>query len=555
MPSLYTPAKRTIGELLTMTNPPILVPEWQRNYSWTTTEVDTFWKDLVSFDSTYPEENIVDQEYFLGSIVIVDNNVAHLLLDGQQRIATAAILISVIRDFLPRYKSEAATRVSMRYLTDFDDSTNQNAFKLTLNRYDRDFFRREILESRVGAYVEMSPTIESHRLIRKARELFVEKFTSQYAQIGDPAHAYQWALRILNVLTNHMSVVAVISQDEDNAATVFETLNDRGIGLSTPDLVRNLILRRASADNVEEIIELWRVVLEIEGDSDLKTFLRHYWLSREGDVKTQSLYKEIKLKIITENIDSLLFSRELRDSSLVYRDIIAAKDEDPELSKMLGDVKELGANLLYPLILSAYEVGNSNDIKRLLKTLVTTFVRHNVISGFENSKLEDVVFDLAKDIRQSQDFSGAIRILREFAPTDEMFTQAFAIASVTRRPSARYILKELELNLRRTEELDIASTSRVHVEHIYPQTPRHGERWNNHSSYINRLGNLTLLSRRLNSAIQNSDFPSKKPYYQESQLLLTQDLLTREEWNINEVENRQRELSERASTIWSFPEV
>jgi uncharacterized protein with ParB-like and HNH nuclease domain len=43
-----------------------------------------------------------------------------------------------------------------------------------------------------------------------------------------------------------MSVVAVSSTDEDNAAAVFETLNDRGIGLSTPDLLRNLLLRRAT---------------------------------------------------------------------------------------------------------------------------------------------------------------------------------------------------------------------------------------------------------------------------------------------------------------------
>ena len=53
-----------------------------------------------------------------------------------------------------------------------------------------------------------------------------------------------------------MSVVAVVSGDEDNAATVFETLNDRGIGLSTPDLLRTLLIRRAQEADREEIVDL-----------------------------------------------------------------------------------------------------------------------------------------------------------------------------------------------------------------------------------------------------------------------------------------------------------
>ncbi len=273
-----------------MTNPPIVVPEWQRNYSWTTSEVDTFWKDLLLFDKAYPIHNVLDQEYFLGSIVIVDNSTSHLLLDGQQRLATSAILISVIRDYLERYNRDASTRISARFLTDFDDSLNRNTYKITLNRYDRDFFKRETLERRDSGYTEMPPTMESHRLIRSAREFFKARFEAIYSDLANPEQAHQWALRILSVLTNHFSVVAVISEDEDNAATVFETLNDRGIGLSTPDLVRNLILRRTPGEHVDEVIELWRVILEIEGDSDLKTFMRHYWLSHEGDVKTQSLY-------------------------------------------------------------------------------------------------------------------------------------------------------------------------------------------------------------------------------------------------------------------------
>lgn len=402
MANKYTPAKKTIGELLSMTNPPILVPEWQRNFSWTTSEAETFWQDLTNFDTSYPGDNVLDQEYFLGSIVIVDNNVSHLLLDGQQRLATSAILISVMRDYLARYNLNAAIRVSTRYLTDFDDAQNRNTFKLTLNRYDRDFFRREILENRDAAYVEPVPTLESHRLIRRVRNFFDETFEGKYYVMGNPEVSHQWTLRMLQVLIGHVSTVAVISEDEDNAAAVFETLNDRGIGLSTPDLLRNLLLRRARDDSREEVIDLWREILEIEGDTTLKTFLRHFWLSREGDVKAQALYKEIKTKIVNENIDSLEFSRQLRDSSLIYRDIVAGQDDnDEELGSLLTDISELGATVLYPALLSAYETGETADVKDLVKALVTAFVRHNTIGGLENSKLESVIYTMAMNLRET----------------------------------------------------------------------------------------------------------------------------------------------------------
>ncbi len=172
MPTKYTPERMTIGNLLSTTNPPVKVPDWQRNYSWTTSQDPGFWKDLLNFDKRYPGKNIEGQEYFLGSVVLVDNNTWHLLLDGQQRLATSAILLSVIRDSLGRYSQDAAVRTSNKFLADFDDASQTSVDKLTLNRYDRDFFKREILEMPIGKYIRPVPTIESHQLIRQARLYF-----------------------------------------------------------------------------------------------------------------------------------------------------------------------------------------------------------------------------------------------------------------------------------------------------------------------------------------------------------------------------------------------
>jgi uncharacterized protein with ParB-like and HNH nuclease domain len=93
----YEAARQTIGTLLATTSPRVEVPDWQRSYSWTTEEVEAFWYDLIAFDARYPGKTITNEEYFLGSIVLVTGGPTNLLLDGQQRLATATILLSVLR--------------------------------------------------------------------------------------------------------------------------------------------------------------------------------------------------------------------------------------------------------------------------------------------------------------------------------------------------------------------------------------------------------------------------------------------------------------------------
>jgi hypothetical protein len=71
---------------------------------------------------------------------------------------------------------------------------------------------------------------------------------------------------------------------------------------------------------------------------------------------------------------------------------------------------------------------------------------------------------------------------------------------------------------------------------------------------VNRLGNLTLLSRRLNQQIRNADFATKKPYYEQSDLLLTKEVAALPGWDIEAVNQRQDALSQMAVQIWRFPD-
>lgn len=510
----YEAGRQTIGALLSTTSPRIEVPDWQRSYSWTTEEIEAFWQDLIAFDVHYPDDNIIGEEYFLGSIVLVTGGLTNILLDGQQRLATATILLSVLRDFRRQYLGDAATRLQNKYISDFDDATHTTTRVLTLNVYDRDFFRSEIQDEPQNPPLQIKPTLKSHGLIRKAREYFAERVRAESAKLGGGELAFKRNLRIGRVLCNHMSVVAVNSTDEDNAAAVFETLNDRGIGLSTPDLLRNLLLRRAPNDATRDrIVAAWRPVLAINEEASVEEFLRHYWVSHRGDVKARKLYHEIKDAIAADNIDSLALSLDLSETAPIYRDIVHAREDDPELRRLLEGIGALGAKALYPALLSGYALAEGEDGQEKLRLLATAltnmFVRYNVVGGQETTVMETTVYETAASLRKTKDFSAAVTSIAALAPDADSFINRFQRSSVSRIATARYLLIEIEHAKRRTQEVAVEGTDRVHVEHIYPQTPD-APRWPNHAQVINRLGNLTLLGKRLNTSIKNSDFRTKK---------------------------------------------
>lgn len=553
MPDQYSSEKKTIGELLSMTSPPIRVPEWQRNYSWTSTEVETFWLDLLSFSDRYPGNAIRVQEYFLGAVVLVEQDGKHLLLDGQQRLATATILLSVIRDFLSRYSSDAANTTQQSYIAAYDYATDEHTYKLSLNRYDKVFFRREVQESPTPETLEAHPTLASHKLIRKARQFFEGRFREKYDEFGGGRPAFGWALWISRILTNHVSVVVVKSADEENAAAVFETLNDRGIGLSTPDLLRNLLLRQAAEDDQEEIIDCWADVLEVADYAKVEDFLRHYWLSRQGDVKTRRLYREIKSRLEQEHIDSLEFSRDLARSASLYRDIVTATHENRDIREALAGVSMLGAKALLPAILSSYDTGTDADRQRFIHCLIAFYVRHNIIGKLETSRLETVAYRIAKQLRENGDYNASIQALQEAATTDERFAQEFRTASISRQQSARYLLREIEHAKRETGEMEVGPPETVHLEHIYSRKPETG-RWPDHTEVVDRLGNLTLLSSRINREVRNAEFAVKKEHYARSDILLTRELTEYDVWDTSTIDQRQEALARIALGIWTFPE-
>jgi hypothetical protein len=391
-------------------------------------------------------------------------------------------------------------------------------------------------------------------LIAKAYRYFTERINEGWNKLGGGQEGFKWAARLAKILTEHVSLVTVTSTDEDNAASIFETLNDRGIGLSTADLLRSWLLHHSALAQRQEIIECWSDVFESVGVGDgATTLIRLSWLSRYGDVKERSLYKVITRRLLAANTVPVVYCRELRADALFYKRVRDGETTDLNQRDIWLGFGTLRAQSGYTVLLAANRKLTTDAQKRLSAALFSLIVRHNVICDRDRAKFESTAFAVAKLISDGGSEVDALALLRAQSPTDEETRNSFSTLSMSRAQTsvAQVILRGLEYKLRVTEELVIATPDRVHLEHIYPQRPAAAERFANHDDYVGRIGNLTLLDRRLNQEAQNSPFVTKRDeYYAHSEIFLTKELLANSQWTQAEIDARQNNLWDLAREVW-----
>jgi hypothetical protein len=202
----------TVGELLDTSGPPIKAPEWQRNYSWNKTSVECAWLDLQAFMDRFPQNRRLSGEHTLGSVHLAQHEGTQIILDGQNRIATATILLAALRDFVARYSGREAVRVQQKYIRTFNPLTGQATYKLLLNRFDQDFFQREIQDTPIEGVQTPRPQIESHKFIWQAKRIFGERLEQYCGNQRNPKLTLAQALRVQTALTEHTVVMATLSE-------------------------------------------------------------------------------------------------------------------------------------------------------------------------------------------------------------------------------------------------------------------------------------------------------------------------------------------------------
>jgi Protein of unknown function DUF262/Protein of unknown function (DUF1524) len=536
------------------------VPKNQRSYAWEEEHVTDLYKDLAG------EINAGNPEYFLGSIVAVATGDGHVEInDGQQRLATTAILLAAIRDFFDKIgDTKTARLIEERYLFETDIETHEITAKLHLNAEDHGYFERRVLQApsnpdRIAAKKE-TPIKPSHKRIAKAAQLaakHVSQVVSTVHQSDKANQLHKWR----KFLETGARVIWVEVSDRRTAYFIFETMNDRGLKLSAADLLKNHILAQA-ADREIDAYQKWIAMSSLldrlnEQEDAVVNYIRYLWIAKNGPVRSRDLYDKIKVSVRNKTT-ALELATEIETRASDYVALLSSSDErwaqhSPSVRRQIDTLNNLGVKQIRPLLLAAIQKFTAKELTKLLTASVNWCVRY-LISGVGPGTLEGFHGRSAMKIGKGEITSvGQLATeMLEVIPSNDKFKSAFVNANVSRADLARYYLRAMQMHVDGKEE-EYLPNEEITREHIMPENPQ--GKWKHVPTDIlktnfQRIGNQVLLTGTVNSALGNTEYVDKQPVLLASEFSLTRDAAVYTSWGLEEIAKRQVALAELAVKTW-----
>lgn len=547
------------------------VPPFQRDYSWSDLEWEELWQDI---EALFIED--AESAHYMGYLVLqTTNNKQFDIIDGQQRLTTLSILILAGLSFLKDMVNNGvdADRNSQRlhqlkndYIGYTDPVTLIETPILKLNRHNDKYYRNHLIT--LDKLPQRGLHASEHR-IRKAFDWFKNKIKQKF---GMEVSSGQDFAQFLDDLVDKLFFTVITVNDELNAFKVFETLNARGVRLSSTDLLKNYLFSLASVDDlhdtqIKHLEERWESIITLLGNESFPEFLRVYWNSRHKLIRKTDLFKTIR-KHIRNREDAFKLVKEIELSADAYTALKDIQDSRwTEESKHLKQLSMYRVKQPFSVLLASYEKFFESDRKGFLSIVRAISIlsfRYNVICNNPPNEQERFYNRMAVSI-ESNELSSAqlvIKALDGIYPKDEVFRSAFAAKQLKttdnrNKKIVRHILCEIEKKV--SEVGRDENDDKFNIEHILPESP--DDSWSDIDdtkvdSMTYRLGNMTLLETSSNRDAGNKSFQEKLIIYSGSSLVMTQRLAENyNKWNLISIESRQKKLANLATSIWKISEL
>lgn len=534
----------------------VRVPTNQREYSWTARQVLTLFRDWATA--------INEPEYFLGAVVAVSRDPGQLeIVDGQQRLATTAIFLTVIRDFLKEHNEpQIAASIERDFLITSTRNRREDEPKLHLNLTDNEFFKGKI----IGGIAK--PSKPSHELIENAFVLAREHVEGIVKPLNPRAYGDVLTDVWVDFVQNRAKVILLEVPSSANAFRMFETLNDRGLKTTQADLVKNYLFSRAGDERGAEAQDKWasmRGALEALDDEDISTvtFLRHALTLIRGYLRERDVYDKVQdeAKSPGAAISLLdLFERLASDYVAMFNPESDRWRGYPDrMTESIATTKLLNIQPMWPLMLAVAVKFDQKEAAAAFKKFIAWQVRFLIAgSTLTGGSIEVPIAKAAKSV-----FDGEIAKTAQLSnalvatiPNDERFKAAFAVATVSKPELARYYLRALErVATNQAEPWFVPNDDRevINLEHVLPLKTRGN--WAQFDPAVakvdaRRIGNLALLSNQENRELGSSSFEEKRVVYEGSPYALTAQIGKVGQWSHEEIVARQEALSGLALRAW-----
>lgn len=571
-----------------------VVPSYQREYVWEADkQVDRLLQDINMEYS--PNGPVNDSEYFIGSTVVCStDDETFEVIDGQQRMTTAFLVLCAIRDYLKELKAPEIEELKHLIAS------------ATVNRRGEDEFRYRVAlqyEDSRDVLKRIGDPLDDRNIPKSTRSItnIIEAYEAILAFLRNEFPDDQAAVRAFYAyFTKSVKLIRVRTISVAHALKVFETVNDRGVSLNSMDLLKNLLFMQTDRSKYDELNGVWEQLVKTLYDAGEKPlrFLRYFIFStyelgpledrlRENDIYKWFVNNKAKCDYETNPIG---FAKQLLDAARTYADFIGGKDLDGNNNRYLRNISHLSGSARQHLILLLAGRNLPRELfGDLCKQIENLFFAY-IIAREPTKEFERSFVHWAPALRNVQDRQGFDDfVAANIASSKSSLSQRFALAMhelgeyKIQRYRLRYILAKItqhinEAALGSTQELSDFLSSTIDVEHILPQNPgievckAFGEPDDSREFFTRRLGNLTLVEKTIDCSIGNGLFQKKQLAYKHSKFLLTESLsgqlsvgtntqynraveplLVFDEWTPSSIENRQDMLVRLAHKVWDMP--
>lgn len=558
-----------------------VIPFFQRPFVWKIEDCETLFDDVLETVN----ESVANphKEHFIGTI-ITKNGISSTpmtakfdLVDGQQRMTAFSLLIKALANSVDLSQPDAGYLYENinNYLS-FKDPFGKIHLRISHNRIDRVYYNKIMQADTTTSLSDL----KGKSNIINTYLYFLEKlqgFTNN---------------EILNInlaILNKFPAISMVLDHNDDEQEIFDTINSLGVKLTTSELLKNHIFSNEEMRILYK--DYWEDVFEIDEETvkfwnTKKTAGRLYRenidvllycfliIEKEKDVSLEHLFRDYKEWLKNKSLDQKkAFLEDLKAKA----ELFASFPSGTELNDLKFDqtekrffhvIENLNVTTIYPLVLFLYkEVTDTNEKLNCLSLLESYLVRRNICK-LTTKNYNNLFISIIKSLKESTAkgiYSALENILFSYTedtnrfPSDEDLKTAFA-NSILSNQHAKETLYNIALYQVQNVLSDVTSLSSksFSVEHMMPK--KWEQNWNTISTQdekntrnfkLQTLGNLTVITKNLNSKLRNSSWINKREVLsQYSALPLTTNYKSKIDWNEDSISSRAIDLYNIALKIW-----
>lgn len=516
---------------------------YQREYKWQTKHLQELIEDLTEkFSESYEEgdERSAIQKYenyFLGSIILCEKNGSKYIIDGQQRLTTITLLLIYLKNQISNEKQ----KMKLSNLI-FSDVYGKESFNIDVED------RKDCMNSLFNdtSYDTTNATESIQNIIDRYNEI---------SNLLPDDYDENVLIFFSDWLLQNVYLVEITAYTDEDAYTIFETMNDRGLSLNPLDMLKGFLLASITdQDKRNKAVDIWKNwseklrILGKDEDSDaFKTWLRSQYAQTIRERKRGATAKDFD-KIGTE------FHRWLKDNTSIIkldksddfynfifkdlqfyvREFINLKNAAQTITTGLEPVfynAKLAFTLQYPLLLAPLCAFDDEEVIKKKFYVVSSYIDIIIARRIWNFKsiaystMQYAMFTVMKEIR-NKPLTELVTIL-----TKKLNDEDVTFASNDRlrlHQQNRYYIHHLLARI--TDYLETSSgmpsrfteyiaegKNRYEIEHIWADHPeRHTDEFTHASDfaeYRNRIGGLLLLPKSFNGSYGDLIYTDKLPHY------------------------------------------